>query len=335
MPYITTHPGAPFYEWYVNVYGYAPPSQVNTQAARYLAWQEGVPKALAATIPFGSIGPPGLFEAGSALIAPVTVTTPTSPAPVQAPAATVLESGVTPVASTPAPVTPAPVATVASASALPTYYGIPYDQARIAIVRDVLNIGQSYHASRVVLEAAVYAMMGESDIAVLTGNGGAFQTTCDMSAYSDGSDYKAQAVSFYNGGTCFARGAISYSHEYNTAWQIANATEENAIWARSRGDSYARGGYSTAQLSAEASYAVSYFLPGLGSSPATPSAPTGGSNAPIQSEAQLTSTIEKLNWAGDFENLFKNIQGGSNEASNMAKLFNENTIDRTTYVPWH
>jgi hypothetical protein len=58
---VTTHPGGPFYEWYRSVYGYGPPAQVNDQASRYLAWQQGMPKWQAAAIPYGAIGNPGVY----------------------------------------------------------------------------------------------------------------------------------------------------------------------------------------------------------------------------------------------------------------------------------
>jgi hypothetical protein len=109
MTAVATHPGGPFYVWYVSVYGYGPPATVDSNAARYLAWQQGMPKALAAGIPYGSIGPPGEFVVGQALLAPVLVTTPASPTPIVAPAATLTEAGVTVVApfASPAPAGPA------------------------------------------------------------------------------------------------------------------------------------------------------------------------------------------------------------------------------------
>lgn len=96
--------------WYVSVYGYAPPATVDSNAARYLAWQQGIPKGLAATIPYGSIGPPGDFLAGSALIAPVLLTTAAHPTPTVAPAATLLEAGATLVAPFASPAAGGPAA---------------------------------------------------------------------------------------------------------------------------------------------------------------------------------------------------------------------------------
>ena len=52
---IATHVGGPFYTWYKNVYGQAPPAMVSPNAARYVAWTKGLGKAQAAKIPFGSV----------------------------------------------------------------------------------------------------------------------------------------------------------------------------------------------------------------------------------------------------------------------------------------
>jgi hypothetical protein len=333
MATITTHPGGPFYVWYVSVYGVAPPATVDSNAARYLAWTEGMPKALAATIPYGSIGPPGDFVAGAALVAPIVITTPASSTPVTAPAATLVEAGVTQVAA-PAPPAPAPVATTASSKALPTQYGQTLTSEQIQICDDVFNVGIAKGVSRLVLEAAYYAMMGESTISLEIGNGGVFQTTCDMSAYDNGADYKSQAASFYSGGTCFARGAVSYSSEYNTAWQVANATEENKVWSQSRGDSYARGGYTTATLTAEAAYAVSYFLPGLGGTSVVQGTPAPTEAPPSTSTIQgLQSLVHELDWSGDFENLWDALAAGCKTVDDTAQTLYTH-ISGITTIGW-
>lgn len=137
MTPVPTHKGGPFYVWYVDVYGYAPPATVDSDASRYLAWQQGMPKGLAASIPYGSMGPPGQYVAGSALVAPVLVTAPSHPAPVVAPAATVLEAGTTLVApfASPAPGGPAaggPTGAASGGAAVngsyeATAYGPPWD----------------------------------------------------------------------------------------------------------------------------------------------------------------------------------------------------------------
>ncbi len=125
MTAVTTHPGGPFYVWYVSVYGYAPPATVDSNAARYLAWQQGMSKGLASQIPYGSIGPPGEFVVGGAILAPVLVTTPSSPTPIVAPAATVLEQGVQEVApfASPAPSGPAPGGSAPTPSTF-TWYAV-------------------------------------------------------------------------------------------------------------------------------------------------------------------------------------------------------------------
>jgi hypothetical protein len=125
MTAVATHVGGPFYVWYVSVYGYAPPATVDSNAARYLAWQQGMSKALASQIPYGSIGPPGEFVAGGALLAPVLVTTPASPTPIVAPAATLTEAGVTVVApfASPAPSGPAAGGS-ATAAATSVWYAV-------------------------------------------------------------------------------------------------------------------------------------------------------------------------------------------------------------------
>jgi hypothetical protein len=53
---ITTHVGGPFYHWYQQTYGAAPPLQVSPNSARYRAWQQGKTPAQAKSIPFGKVG---------------------------------------------------------------------------------------------------------------------------------------------------------------------------------------------------------------------------------------------------------------------------------------
>lgn len=85
MAAVATHPGGAFYVWYRSVYGYNPPATVDSNASRYLAWQQGMSKSLAELIPYGSFGPPGIAIAGGAITqAPQTIATP-PPAPPPAP----------------------------------------------------------------------------------------------------------------------------------------------------------------------------------------------------------------------------------------------------------
>lgn len=51
---IYTHPGGPFYDWYVKTFGSAPPSSISATNGRYLAWKAGIPAATAKTIPVNS-----------------------------------------------------------------------------------------------------------------------------------------------------------------------------------------------------------------------------------------------------------------------------------------
>lgn len=331
MAIITTHRGGPYYNWRVSVLGSPPPGTFNEdgtpEGVLYHDWQHGVPRAQAATdYLLATIG-----SAGSTL-APPPAPPGAPPPPIQA-----IEAPQPP-QPPPAPPQPPPgagaeqpIAGIAQDRPLPTEYGVTLNSEQIAIVRDVFNIGLTLGMSRLVLEAAYYAMMGESNIHILAGIGGVFQTTCNLSAYNDGTDYKAQAHSFFRGGECFARGAASYATVYRTAWQIANAVEENLVWSQSRGDSYARSGFSTAQLTSEAEYAVSYFLPGLG----TTVAPPGGTpQASAPSEGGVFDTFKALNWAGDFENLWKYVQGGANEAAHMADQFEADRINHIDIVGW-
>lgn len=64
MAPVTTHPGGKFYVWYQQTYGYAPPSVIDSNATRYLAWQQGVPQNQAAMIPQGTQGQPAAYFAG-------------------------------------------------------------------------------------------------------------------------------------------------------------------------------------------------------------------------------------------------------------------------------
>jgi len=151
--YITTHPGGAFYEWYVSVYGYAPPAQVNTQAARYLAWQQGIPKNEAVLIPYGAIGPPGEYIIGSALLAPTQVTEPGSSTPVTVPAAAQTEAGVVATPTQPAPANLPPGPTASGSPPPPLQSGLPAGAtlASAADYSDPASIAQQkavYHAWR-------------------------------------------------------------------------------------------------------------------------------------------------------------------------------------------
>jgi len=126
-------------------------------------------KGLASQIPYGSIGPPGLFIAGAALIAPVLVTTPAQPTPHPAPAATVLEQGVTVVApfASPAPSGPAaggptsPVAVAASATGSfeATAYGPPWDAINgTGVTSTGVDLRDAPHKYIVAADPSVLAM---------------------------------------------------------------------------------------------------------------------------------------------------------------------------------
>lgn len=137
MTPVPTHAGGPFYVWYVSVYGYGPPATVDSDASRYLAWQQGVPKSLAALIPYGAMGAPGQWIAGGA-VASIPVAAPPPPPP---PAPTLAAAGgallpsapgqPAPVAVLEAPptITAGPIATTASVSGTfeATAYGPPWD----------------------------------------------------------------------------------------------------------------------------------------------------------------------------------------------------------------
>lgn len=169
MAAVATHKGGPFYVWYVSVYGYAPPATVDSNASRYLAWQQGIPKGLATSIPYGSFGPPGQYLPGAALIAPVLVTTPSSPTPVVAPAATLVETGVTLVApfASPAPGGPAagggglPVAVTAAQGGTyeATAYGPPWtDNNGTGITSTGVDLRDAPHVYLVAADPSVLPM---------------------------------------------------------------------------------------------------------------------------------------------------------------------------------
>lgn len=150
------------------------------------------------------------------------------------------------------------------------------------------------------------------------GNGGPWQTTCNMSAYDSGRDIDAQAYAWYTGGECFSSGGgIYYSSQYDTVWQVANATEENAVWGASKQDSYARGGYSTDDLTNEIEAIYAHYKTSGASSPAaappvTTSSVSGGGGT------DLSGSIKGLNWAGDLINSYKYMVGGADSAAHMA-----------------
>ena len=210
-------------------------------------------------------------------------------------------------------------------------YGQPLSSGNIAIIKVLMQRAHDAKAPTIVQQAILYAAAGESNFSPEAGNGGPLQTTCNYSAYSNGTDWAAQADAWLLGGECFTRGGISYSHEYDTIWQIANATEENAVWGKSRGDSYARGGFSTQQLEQEAAAIQAYYRVGAAGAtsggggykpPTGPNTHVGGS---------LLAQIKTLNWAGNAENVIKYIADGAAAAAATAGN-NRRKIVGTTYV---
>jgi hypothetical protein len=106
----------------------------------------------------------------------------------------------------------------------------------------------------------IYAAYGESTVHIGAPGGGLLQTSCNASAYSHALDWVGQIRGAYTGGECFALGGyIGAARYFRTAWQIANSVENNYVWSVRRGDSYARGGYTTAMLTAEVTNTYDYL----------------------------------------------------------------------------
>jgi 3D (Asp-Asp-Asp) domain-containing protein len=136
MTAVPTNKGGPFYVWYESVYGYAPPSSVDDQACRYIAWKQGWPKVVAAAIPYGTVGNCGIYDIGSALAAPppqVSASPPPAPPSLASAGTGILPAAPSAPAPTAALTAPAagagsPVATAASAGDQfeSTAYGPPW-----------------------------------------------------------------------------------------------------------------------------------------------------------------------------------------------------------------
>lgn len=153
-------------------------------------------------------------------------------------------------------------------------YGQPLTQENITIIKGIISVGKSLHAPFRAIEAAIYAATGESDMTYETNNHGTFQTTGNPSAYDDGNDWMGQARGFYTNGTSFAYpGGIHGALLGWDAWQIANSTEDNLVWSQSRGDSYARSGFTTGMLTREATDIVEHFYAESGGDVALQGAP--------------------------------------------------------------
>jgi len=235
-----------------------------------------------------------------------------SPKPVKQPQAGAGSSGTAP--------------TAGAAIFLPVY-GEQLSSAKVAIVQQIISEGRRVGASALVIKAALYAAAGESFYTPGDGGSNVFQTTCTGGAAHYGQDLQLQAHDFFLGGYCFGRGAVSYSSEYSTIWQIANATEENAVWGNSGGDSYTYPGRpssnrTTAQLEQEITNLYDHYAgvgapapstsqhghppsngPGSGPQTPTPSAPVSsrawnGNTEGMQLQAgyqQLHDTLSKWN----------------------------------------
>lgn len=121
-----------------------------------------------------------------------------------------------------------------------TVKGAPATASQKKIASAILGVAHKLNAPYNAMIAMLYAAMGESALGASTGSqGGVFQTTGVPSAYSGGTDYLAQAHGFLTGGTSFGSpGAIAAANRGDPVWQIANETEVNAVWLKSRGDSY-------------------------------------------------------------------------------------------------
>jgi hypothetical protein len=316
MATITTHPGGPFYVWYVSVYGVAPPATVDSNAARYLAWTEGMPKALAATIPYGSIGPPGDFVAGAALVAPVVITTPASPTPVTAPAATLVEAGVTQVA-TPAPAAP-PVGAGGPAASASAY---SYSNAQILNVDAVMTACDNHQVSDNVRLAMALIGVAENEWSSTTCNPtnhcGVFQLDSGWQAkhsYEDTEYWADYALTngFYGHG-----GMIEI---------VADPTEAEAA-------AYYQGRITEAQW-VVATYGKHVSgTSGSGSNSGTsPSTPTEAppSTSTIQG---LQSLVHELDWSGDFENLWDALATGCKTVDDTAQTLYTH-ISGITTIGW-
>lgn len=202
-----------------------------------------------------------------------------------------------------------------------TSYGSPLTQENIAIIQDLLSQARVHGLSTLEATALIYSANGESEFQYEIDNGGPLQTTCDLSAYNGGRDVKGQADGWITGGTCFGHGSGPENVRlYGSAWQAANATEDNAVWSQSGGDSYARSGMTTDGLTSEAENIVAYYY--NGKHPTSTAGGTTRTGIPnTLASGTLTSQIEGFNWAGGPEDVIKSIMGGSNQAAHMATTY--------------
>lgn len=339
MTAVPTHKGGPFYDWYVSVYGYAPPATVDSNATRYLAWQQGLSKTLAELIPYGSMGPPGVALAGGAVVAPVEVTTPSAPAPAPAPLAAVLETGtvvVAPVAPAPAPApveaSTSPVATAASGGI--TVGGKDYSASQVQAMQDVYNecVAKKANQRAMIIMFTIGTAENEWDAYTcnLTDHCGVFQLDSDWQkeqSFQDTSYWAAYALDngFYSHG-----GVIAIERNYRSesiGWCVEACQGAGPTWDD------ATAYYNTRV--AEASALLAKFIgtqPTAGGGSNQPA--TNAPSVPQPSTGGVFNLFDALNWAGDFENLFKYMVGGADEAAAMADRYKTNRVDKLTVIGW-
>lgn len=363
MAPVATHPGGPFYVWYHDTYGYNPPATVDSNAARYLAWQRGVPRQLAQLIPYGAMGDPGQWIAGGAILQAPVIAAPAPPAPPSPPPApkpVVLLPGVGAAGSAPlAPIlatlpTGEQVPTTAGellteptgttaiplpAGVAPVDYGVQATDAtaqlglspdEIQNVNDVLNAGLRLHASRFALKVACCIGWGENHWVSTTCNGlgycGVFQVGKGFQAEHDFTDTSYWATYAFEKGFYGYGGIIDMVAKYPnaSAGRIANMCQ-GAYANLDQGAAY----YD--QYDSQADATINAFLPGLGT---TVSSPGATPQPTTPTTGGIFDLMDSLNWAGDFINLWKYLQGGANEAANMASDFETSRINQITTIGW-
>lgn len=95
--------------------------------------------------------------------------------------------------------------------------------AQTDVCNQALDIAAQYNAPQIVAIAMIYGAMGESALGA---------DSSDIWQNSTGDDLKTEATAWLNGGDGFGIGGLAQAKQNPNyaAWQIANATEANAVW---------------------------------------------------------------------------------------------------------
>lgn len=333
MAIITTHSDGPYYKWRVEAIGSPPPAQFDEdttcEGVLYHDWQHGKAKADAATDFYNC----QLSQAGGAVAGP-----PSGPDNLPTPIPETGPGGAYQPPPEPAPPPPPPtsgaqvdIATAASAGV--TIGGKDYDSTQVAQMSAIYAAWKKRGANQRCLTVLCTIGEGEDgwepDVCNSTNHCGVFQLDPDWQAQHDFRDTYYWALYALDNGF-YGYGGIMHIEATHGSWTIGQMVEA----CQGAGPTFQDAADYYDTHVPQASNVAGWMLAGqapAGTFTASPPAPAAPST---NTTAGFDSLVHELNWAGDFENLWAYVQGGADEAANMAGNFYTNRINQIDQIGW-